>query len=517
VLETEAQARDYLRFFCAFVWGDDDAGSFGLITDAGDLPAALTPDPSILSLPCEQSADPQKGRWDLRAYTRYGDVLYLATYRVAANGSVEMLEDKELARYEWSEAGKLSSFSSPYRYPAAYTLTGMTNLKEYRSDFLGWVPLETDAEHIAEIGKAVPGWQNPITRRPYVLLSHASCKVLSDGDAKVWSAASRQIYLNGFDYHSVDVTPENFDRRLAWVRHLYSSPENSWTSFGWFLFTLFILACILLGSLVFALHRRDSGALHPFGDDFALRFAIAITILTTATLLFTYMFYKWRVQIRGAAEFNAQPYAHLASVLRSRGEDDLAKRVEAEKMWQEAQQRKNTSFLGMLSVISWWRPYGVLFGYGLSPFRAATSLVVLWILGWIAVSLLSGNQMLQANATRLAPAALIQSRTPLLIVPAGTEGTRAVSIPCGDAIEPGLYSFELLTPLLNLHQESRCEIHAKPNGNFMTFFGRPWKVPSIFIHTSLWEYGKALYMLVGSILSSLALLTFSGIARRWEN
>ena len=43
------------------------------------------------------------------------------------------------------------------------------------------------------------------------------------------------------------------------------------------------------------------------------------------------------------------------------------------------------------------------------------------------------------------------------------------------------------------------------------------KVPTFLIHETVWEYGKALYMLVGSVVSSLALLTFSGIARRWEH
>jgi hypothetical protein len=218
------------------------------------------------------------------------------------------------------------------------------------------------------------------------------------------------------------------------------------------------------------------------------------------------------------AAFKAQPYVHLAQVLRKRGDDDAAREVEAEKMWQEAVERSRSSFLGTLWKIVWWRPYGVMFNYGLSPLRAAISILAIWLLGWGCVSMLSDNQMLQANVTKVASAALVEKEQGVMIVPAETKGVSLPNIACRDAIEPGLYAFELVTPILNLRQESRCAIRSKPDHkNSLKILNRCQPVPEIFTLAPVWEYGEALYMLAGTIITSLALLTFSGIARRWEH
>ena len=146
---------------------------------------------------------------------------------------------------------------------------------------------------------------------------------------------------------------EETDGRLAWVRGP-SRPESRWAANGYFILTLLSLP-------VFPL----------------------------------VMIWKAVVWRKKPSEFRAQPYTHLAQILRERGDDDAARKVEAEKMWQGAVDRADATRHGMLWRTYWWRPYGVMFGYGLSPIRALLSVLGVLAVCWICVSLMSFNGMLQ--------------------------------------------------------------------------------------------------------------------------
>jgi hypothetical protein len=227
------------------------------------------------------------------------------------------------------------------------------------------------------------------------------------------------------------------------------------------------------------------------------------------------------------SELRTEPYTHLAQVLSERGDVEAARKVEAEKIWQVAVDRWKLSPKGRFWKIFWWRPYRVMFGYGLSPGRAALSVFFIWLLGMFAVSGLSQSRMLKAAVTTVAPAVQFLPDQPTIIPVQGTLSKdlgihRAVPVvipdkPCGEnEIQAGLYAFELLTPILNLHQESRCGLRSYPGAKIPTFFNQQWPSLAFLTEGWFWEYAKALYMLVGSVISSLAILTFSGIARRWE-
>jgi hypothetical protein len=229
----------------------------------------------------------------------------------------------------------------------------------------------------------------------------------------------------------------------------------------------------------------------------------------------------WRAE---ESNFQAQPLTHLAAVLRERGDDDAAKKVEAEKMWQEAVSRGNSSYGHWLALQLIWRPYGVMFYFGLSSGRALLTVILFWLLGWSSVYVLSSNGMLRANVERVAPEVLAAGNKPgQIALPKGANFVEA-DYSCKEEIEPALYAFELMTPIVNLHQESRCEIRSKPEeeGDKTPPFVLPWMPNAhlfsiVFSYGWFWEYAKAVYMLLGSIINSLALLTFSGIARRWEH
>lgn len=515
VLDSEDKARQYLKLFCAFVWAE--RGSFSLLTERGELPHGMHYNPELLEIPVYRAANEEGMGWKAVAYVRYGDVVYKAAFQVAIDGLIKMTGGDPSSHYEWSDAEKLSTFKAPFRTPPAETIS---NLARYRSDFQGCHPLSDLPKDIAKFDSSARSWRSLLTRRPEVSLTNASCSMLDDSDSKVWQAVGK-IELEEFDYRTIKVTrgESELENRLSWVRSGAAPQESGWAAFRYFLGTVSFMALLPLSSFWLSLNWTPNS--FGKGEHFGLCFSLYLAGLVLVSFAGLWLRYKWKILkmvTQRATDFNAQPFAHLAGVFRQRGDDNLARKVEAEKMWQEAVQRARYSFRGTLAKILWWRPYGVMFKFGLSPSRALASVLAIWMLGWTAVSTLSRNDMLQANVTRVGPAALLEKGPPVMIIPAGTHGVPPISIPCGDAIEPGLYSFELLTPILNLHQESRCEITSKlPGVPILRAFNRDWHVPEMFTHAVLWEYGKALYMLAGSIIVSLALLTFSGIARRWEH
>jgi hypothetical protein len=499
-LDTDTKAREYLRLFCAFVWGD--SGSFSLLTDMKDFPTGTVPQTDLLTIPCRPMEKNGEQAWELSSYVRYSNTVYLATFHLTKPGFVEMKHDVPVGQYEDSRAKELlSKFVPPYRIPPEVEGSVENIMQNYRSDFKGWTILSGGQHEVASFEDEARWWLTTLRGLAGmdVLLNGASCKMLKDNAALVWKR-THKVELESFDYEQVETPPgvgleKEIGTRLEWVRGDVKDPESKWVAGGYFLLTFLSLP-------VFPM-----------------------------IMLFLAALWKKKESV-----FRAQPYAQLATVLRERGDDDSARKVEAEKLWQGAVDRAGSTRRGKLWQTYWWRPYGVMFGFGLSPFRALASVIAIWVLGWGCVSMLSSSGMLQANVTKIAPAALIEKRPmkqpsvtrvppaepeagpPVIIVPAGTQGISPINIPCGDAIEPGLYAFELLTPILNLHQESRCEIQSRSDGkNSLNLGSKIVPVPATLTHAAIWEYGKAVYMLAGSVVFSLALLTFSGIARRWEH
>ncbi len=517
-LKNEEEAREYLKLFCAFVWGE--LGSFSLMTEKRDLPNGMPVEAELLRIDCRMKEKNGESVWEMRAYVRYSNLAFIATFHLTRKGLVEMVEDVPAGPYEGLDADLLSKFAAPYRLLPKRTNLTPDVYREYRSDFDGSIRISNDKREreqaIERFEEEATAWATLLNLEGLasvaVDLKNASCKTLNDNAAQVWKTTARPVELEGFDYHAVEIPSGSeldveIESRLEWVRGSNARPESKWRAGGYFLLTLLLLPLNLL--------------LLPLTLLLLLVFRIVLPRLVPR--------WKRTKSNRSISQFRAQPYTHLAKILRERGDDEAARKVEAEKLWQGAVERARSTLTGKLFQTYWWRPYGVMFGYGLSPLRAAVSLLLIWLLGWACVSMLSRNEMLQASVTKVAPAALVQKGHPATaVVPAGTQVVPP-NFPCGEAIEPGLYSFELLTPVLNLHQESRCDIRTKPadesgdgqsrkpEKNSLKVFNRDVWVPEFLTRGEFWEYAKALYMLVGSVVSSLALLTFSGIARRWEH
>jgi hypothetical protein len=211
------------------------------------------------------------------------------------------------------------------------------------------------------------------------------------------------------------------------------------------------------------------------------------------------------------------------------------------------------------------------FGYLRRPAQALVTLIAAFLLGWWGVSVANRHRMLVLAAepatNMVAPDASLNythedpenphpEPDPLVAGTAKVEaGPRFVhEVSCDPTVSEPLYALDVLIPLVDLHEESRCEIrrlaeaehspaaierarppdgkhvaapqpgeapapHAEPPAeerkSGQMKIGELWrKLPELTIeHHRFWWWMKALYAIAGWFIVSLALLTFAQVNR----
>ncbi|MEO1609052.1 MAG: hypothetical protein AAFR90_06830 [Pseudomonadota bacterium] len=235
--------------------------------------------------------------------------------------------------------------------------------------------------------------------------------------------------------------------------------------------------------------------------------------------------------------FRSQPYQQAADAFAAIGLDADARRV---KLAQKRYVRKT----GRIYRVPDRALFDITFGYGISPGRAVTTLFVAFLIGWFGAWRANIGGMLAVKVQPIEE--IFSSQTSRSDMVATREVT---SLPCGREINNALYALDIFIPIVDLRQDSECEIPAEPIPletliqsdapgaeetveftlpGFLSVFGIPTsfqverKLTPIdlgFISlaldkTDFWRICRALYALAGWVLISLAILTFSGILNR---
>jgi hypothetical protein len=481
-IQDETTAREYLRLFAAYIWAEN--GAYSLIEETAALPErfrsglVITPVTLAEGKPAEPDKPAFEGKertpfkvFVFNAFVRYGLFLSRAKFEVRGDGFVTMIEDEfvklggEPVVYKERE---VPEYNTPFRLARL----------EQTPDFVSESAASDIRVDPRRFTQEVPDWSERLVRGRLtavnVDLRDATCGTLNDNAGRVWEG-SPPVELEEFSYNVMFLPPganvgTEMEARLRWLNGLPKWSRRRRIKY-------------LIGRVlrVFWIVRGPG----PAGDR----------------------------------PFRAQPYTQLTKAFQQRGDDDAAREVEVTKIRLAAYDRAS-SLRGRMAMLWWWF-YGFSFRFGLSPFRAFVALVLLWSVGFIAIKLLDENDLLTANVGTFASAAIAEPKGEVVrIVPRAPKDTPAPKLPCREAIAPALYAAELLIPILNLHQESRCDIRGREpqdeGKTQLTFRQHPYHVFHWMVLPLTWEYLKALYIVFGSIVTSLALLTFSGIARRWE-
>jgi hypothetical protein len=226
--------------------------------------------------------------------------------------------------------------------------------------------------------------------------------------------------------------------------------------------------------------------------------------------------YPARVPTRDA--YRPDPYERMTRAFRGEGAHDDARRIASARLTLERRLRISVAFRPLIWV------YALFYDYGLSPRRGIAVFGAFVVLGWGAATVadrgvdagsLLPSAMHQAlsehglSSLSIKPALIINT-TPVTsvavvdghsgqTVPALTRGGAAWSqtseMACGDQVEPLLYALDAFVPALDLGQQAKCIVSAHPAA-------------------LAWRLGFAAYSILGWIITSLTILTLSGILRR---
>ena len=152
-----------------------------------------------------------------------------------------------------------------------------------------------------------------------------------------------------------------------------------------------------------------------------------------------------------------------------------------------------------------WLFAEIPFGFGMSLVRTTVTVIGFWIVGSV------GAEMMSARG---------------VLVEAQASGAPRL---CSSAVAP-LYALDVAIPFIDLRQESRCD--PLDMGQAGLFPGFATTVPSvpwasttpaiqsptvrIFEEITLWNWGKAIYSLLGALVVGFAAVTYSGVFKPKE-
>ena len=316
--------------------------------------------------------------------------------------------------------------------------------------------------------------------------------------------------------------------------------REDWERFGVGLASAKVGSCIyfhenhLFGN-VYLLHARAhtlcysesgfKGAEHVQLDQFEYRTIVDATVIPHNKLLDARLGLLRKMEHEN---FEPQPYTILAQVLNRQGHADVARSVLVDKRRRECRYKRSKIFdtvkrislrdgalRGALKVtyiipqlLRWLTLilFGAFFGFGLKPFSALRTLVVFLVLGWLMFTIVESRS------------AMVISQQPVagvvhqgVVGAISTDETVISNVSCGGAITTWLYATDVFIPLIDLRQETKCDIgrgDAPPR----------WvqKHPLEDWELGLYRFLKSAYSIFGWVLVSMAILTFSGLLRHYQ-
>lgn len=273
--------------------------------------------------------------------------------------------------------------------------------------------------------------------------------------------------------------------------------------------------------------------------------------------------------------FRPQPFVQLAKVLETQGMDSQARLVRRAKEWHELRldvgwntgtstnhlnsprmPAQNDNIIDRIRSLIWvmvrilcipvhilsWmimNLFGTLFGFGYSSVRASLTILALLMFGWVGseYAMTHGILRLDPQAVQsyprdeeVAEAARVANRqaTPAA-ARADPSGPANDPLKCS-GFDAFIYTLDLMLPLIDLHVEEKCTVSLEtplwamkvPDKiNKILALARNPIVPVpqfdtriVYQGPGFWALMRVLYAVIGWVVVSVAILTYSGLLRQ---
>jgi hypothetical protein len=373
-----------------------------------------------------------------------------------------------------------------------------------------------------------------VSLRGVVILDNLYCDVLDDHAGSYWGR-DVQMMINHFFYNRTTWEKGSYETRIA-------APLRLWASFSRAVRGLILAILSPPAERLGLAHRLPATEpLRPWQVKLDWIYQQFDTTKVAKPTRYTI----------GSAEYRPQPFEQAIKVARAEGRDDYAIHFEVTKRnieWRLFTHRHRGRFilLGLAAATAWIvladNPFSestlatagllflafifisdvfhfamrVFFGHLRRPIRAIATLVGAFLLGWAGVDAANDRGMLVVDVAPVA--GLVREEAQEIVI--GSQRSAkgediASNVPCRRNVNEALYALDVLIPLIDLREESRCEVGDASSAT-RTFHRddalgalENWqRQPSDF-----WDVLKALYAIAGWFIVSLSILTFANTTR----
>ncbi|SHL77855.1 hypothetical protein SAMN05216428_10625 [Nitrosospira sp. Nsp11] len=477
-LDSAPMVRDYLRFFCAYVWGGDEReeGAFLIIETEKALGDAK------LSAPVEFAEvsvkkDEEKG-WSCTAMIRYANKLYRTELHVYPDGNVKMTKDDFLADIE--EENPIT-FDPPLRIitdshikadPGSAPFWLRTILPAAQVEKITREEISQNIEPILLQQLVQPGIQKneaaTATGRAEVSLRGLKARVFHHNlrQSGSWGPGIR-LKLDGFEYDRVEtegvegkdkiVKPinDNTGPKKAFNKKETPKPEKPKIRSSK---RVDETADAYIGWLT-----RQYDCPHAKSHKHARDRLIACAIEADSAK-----------SAQGESVYEPQPYEQLARALHNEGKYEVAKRITLAKLSLERRFVHHQWIRPFLCIMEKW------FDYGLFPGKSVSWFLMLWLVVGTGAFYIANYHVDE----------------PVLVRNLGAGTLALPGQRCGEEIDSLWYALDVFVPGLDLKQEDRCSIATRDEA-------RPWRAFSV------------IYEILGAIVTPIMLLSVTGMLRRY--
>ncbi|PTR10009.1 hypothetical protein C8R32_10296 [Nitrosospira sp. Nsp5] len=544
-LESDKVVLDYLRFFCAYVWGGEEGreGPFLIIESENVLGDAQ------LSSPVSFDQEPLKGGkdkgWTYSTHIGYGGYLFRATLHVAPNGIVTMTDDEQLVEIK----GLPSVTYVPHMRiftpalspgPKAHVKSGVdvkfgTSIKPDGSVSSFWLPLifDPDSSFFVPPAKVVGmlhqlgEWKLPedVTTIAEISLCGLKAAMLRYHSSTNSWGQNIKLRLEGFVYDRFEIieplgeTPLGEASLSKTLGEAGADRTMEQVPPGWF--------PVLRARLQDVVSDTQQRA-----NDYFKWLYLQYDQVTLIPQDDPHKDPHKELHNRASKNknFEPQPYEQLARALRNDGRFEAAKHITLLKLSLERQAMPLGLNRGIFYIME------RCFNHGLFPRKSVFVFLGLWIAGTVFFYT-ANNQpiiiniplffeekldekpivfgpdrpILVLHAPPVSTFVLPDKRTgevapmegpPMAMKKASKLGAVAeydqmvFERSCGDEVDPLWYALDVLVPLLDLMQEDKCSITMREDG---------W----------WWRVIGNIYEILGAIVTPIMLLSVSGLLRRY--